>query len=119
MTGMPWTCMLSSLAVVDGYSGMSTLPGSATLLGKFPTVQSMVGHGVACLLVFEHSYSLIQQGGHDWKEALVLSVNKYNASHIQTTIAKAIKAAFQHHGKNMAELCDEMLNIIAGNKMCK
>ncbi|KAI6018294.1 hypothetical protein EDC04DRAFT_2743164, partial [Pisolithus marmoratus] len=108
----------SSLAVVDSYSTMPTLPQNTTLLGKFITVKSMVCHAVVCLLAFELSYFLMQQRScHSWNEALVLSVNKYNASHIQQNVTKAVNVAFQQYGDNVAELCDEILRIITENKM--
>ncbi|KAI5988451.1 hypothetical protein EDC04DRAFT_2614535, partial [Pisolithus marmoratus] len=115
MTG---TLHLSSLAVVDNYSTMPTLPQTTTLLGKFITVKSMVCHAVVCLLAIEYSYFLMQQGScNSWNEALVLSVNKYNASHIQQNVTKAVNVAFQQYGDNVAELCDEILKIITENKM--
>ncbi|KAI5987583.1 hypothetical protein EDC04DRAFT_2614782 [Pisolithus marmoratus] len=71
-----------------------------------------------CLLAFEHSYFLMQQGScHSWDEALVLSGNKFNASHIQQNVTKAVNVAFQQYGDNVAELCDEILKIIVENKM--
>ncbi|KIK14742.1 hypothetical protein PISMIDRAFT_687711 [Pisolithus microcarpus 441] len=108
---------LSSLAVVDNDASISNLPQNSTLLGKFSTVQSMVGHAIVCLLVFEHAYFLKHQGSGDWGETLTMAVNKYRSSDIQTTISTAVKAAFQYQGNNGADLCETILKIIGENKI--
>ncbi|KIK20986.1 hypothetical protein PISMIDRAFT_681814, partial [Pisolithus microcarpus 441] len=108
----------SSLAVVDDDAAISSLPQNSTLLGKFPTVQSMVGYAIVCLLVFEHAYFLMQQGSGDWKETLTMAVNKCKSSDIQTAISTAVKVAFQQHGNNGAELYKTILKVIGENKIC-
>ncbi|KAI6095055.1 hypothetical protein F5141DRAFT_1068714 [Pisolithus sp. B1] len=110
---------LSSLAVVNNYGSMSSLPQNATLSGKFPTVQSMVGHAIVCLLVFEHAYFLMQQGSGDWEDTLTMAVNKHKSAHIQATISTAVKEAFHQHGNNLADLCETALKIIGENKICE
>ncbi|KAI6016095.1 hypothetical protein PISMIDRAFT_688401 [Pisolithus microcarpus 441] len=109
---------LSSLAVVENDASISGLLQSFTILGKFPTVQLMVGHAIGkALLVFEHAYFLMQQGSGDWKETLRMAVNKYKSSDIQTAISTAVKAAFQQHGNNGADLCETILRVIEENKI--
>ncbi|KAI6094028.1 hypothetical protein EV401DRAFT_2173830, partial [Pisolithus croceorrhizus] len=90
---------------------------NSTALGKFPTLQSMVGHAIVCLLVFEHAYFLMQQSSHGWEEALTMAVNRCKSAHIQTTISTAVKEAFQQKGNNVADLCETILRIIGENKI--
>ncbi|KAI6012927.1 hypothetical protein BKA83DRAFT_4365008 [Pisolithus microcarpus] len=72
---------------------------------------------LVCLLIFEHAYFLMQQGSGDWKETLTMAVNKYKSSDIQTAISAAVKAAFQQHGNNGADLCETILRVIRENKI--
>ncbi|KAI5985051.1 hypothetical protein EDD15DRAFT_2304185 [Pisolithus albus] len=69
-----------------------------------------------CLLIFEHAYFLMQQGSGDWEETLKMAVNKYKISDVQTAISTAVKAAFQQHGSNGADLCETILRVIGENK---
>ncbi|KAI5987070.1 hypothetical protein EDD15DRAFT_1508070 [Pisolithus albus] len=94
-----------------------SLPQNSTMPWKFPTVQSMIGHAIVCLLVFEHAYFLMQQGSHDWKETLRVAVNKYKSSDTWTAISTAVKAAFQQHGNNGADLCEMILRVIEENRI--
>ncbi|KIO12413.1 hypothetical protein M404DRAFT_993407 [Pisolithus tinctorius Marx 270] len=106
-----------SLEVVNQNLTSPMLLQNATLFGKFPTAQSLVGHAVACLLIFEHAYLFLQQGTHTWEKALELTMKKYKKSHTWPTISKAVKAAFQEHGKDVVGLYETIPKIIAENKM--
>ncbi|KIO04273.1 hypothetical protein M404DRAFT_557917 [Pisolithus tinctorius Marx 270] len=96
---------------------MPALPKDVTLLGRFPSLQSMAEHAIGCLLVAEHSYFLMQQGQHLWQEVLSLSVEEYNRSKIQAAISNAVKAAFHDHKGDMDGLCDAIIKITTEHHM--
>ncbi|KAI6107206.1 hypothetical protein EDD16DRAFT_1898926 [Pisolithus croceorrhizus] len=111
---------------------MPPLPKDVTLLGKFPTVQSIVEHAIGnslplpaehsltllgCLLVAEHSYFLMQHGNHLWGEVLALAVEEYQTSNIQPTISKAVKVVFHDCNGDMDGLCEGIIKVIAENCM--
>ncbi|KAI6105232.1 hypothetical protein EDD16DRAFT_227388 [Pisolithus croceorrhizus] len=113
---------------------MPPLPKDVTLLGKFPTVQSIAEHAIGngfllpveypltllgCLLVAEHSYFLMQCGNHTWEEVLALAVEEYQTSNIQPAISKAVKAAFYDCNGNMDSLCEGVIKVVVENRMCK
>ncbi|KAI6029031.1 hypothetical protein EDC04DRAFT_2605657 [Pisolithus marmoratus] len=110
------------------------LPKDVTLLGKFPTVQSMAEHAIGkgsslsaerlltplgCLLVAEHCYFLMQDKQHDWKKGLSLAVEEYRISNIQTAVSTAVEAAFHQYNDDMDALCEAVMNIIMDNRMYK
>ncbi|KAI6100741.1 hypothetical protein EV401DRAFT_1894462 [Pisolithus croceorrhizus] len=96
---------------------MPPLPKDVTLLGKFPTVQSIAEHAIGCLLVAEHSYFLMQCGNHTWEEVLALAVEEYQTSNIQPAISKAVKAAFYDCNGNMDSLCEGVIKVVVENRM--
>lgn len=104
---------------VDPYIDMPPLSKDVTLLNEFPTVQAVAEHAIACLLVTEHAYFLMQHGHHTWEEALLLSVEQFKSSNNQTTISQSIKADFHDHNGNVDGLCDATLKIIMENCMSK
>ncbi|KAI5993252.1 hypothetical protein EDD15DRAFT_2267141 [Pisolithus albus] len=76
----------------------------------------MVKHAIVCLLVFEHAYILMQQGGGGWEETLTMAVKKCESSDIQTAISTAVKVAFKQHGNNGEDLHETILKVIGENK---
>ncbi|KAI5993304.1 hypothetical protein EDD15DRAFT_2267676, partial [Pisolithus albus] len=77
----------------------------------------MVRHAIVCLLVFEHAYSLMQQGSGDWKETFPMAVTKYKSSDIQTTVSTSVHIAFEKHGNYGPALCEIIMKIIGDNKI--
>ncbi|KAI6097887.1 hypothetical protein F5141DRAFT_1067121 [Pisolithus sp. B1] len=102
---------------VDINIPMPPLPKDVTLLGKFPTVQSIAEHAIGCLLVAENSYFLMQHGNHTWKEVLPLAVGEYQTSNIQPAISKAVKAVFYDYNGNMDGLCEGIIKVVVENCM--
>ncbi|KAI6112612.1 hypothetical protein F5141DRAFT_1063014 [Pisolithus sp. B1] len=102
---------------VDTNIPMPPLPKDVTLLGKFPTVQSIAEHAIGCLLVAEHSYFLMQHGNHTWEEVLALAVEEYQTSNIQPAISKAVKAIFYDCNGNMDGLCEGVIKVVVENRM--
>ncbi|KAI6100550.1 hypothetical protein F5141DRAFT_1066148 [Pisolithus sp. B1] len=104
---------------VDVGIPMPPLPKDVTLLGKFPTVQSMAEHAIGCLLVAEHSYFLMQHGHHVWKEALSLALEEYRSSNTHLAVSSAVKAVFHDYNGDMDSLCASIIKVVVGNRMCK
>ncbi|KAI6144654.1 hypothetical protein BKA82DRAFT_4358429 [Pisolithus tinctorius] len=96
---------------------MPPLSKDVTLLGKFPTLQSMVEHAIGCLLVAEHSYFSMQQGHHLWQEVLTLAAKEYENPSIHMAISTAVKAAVHDHSSDMDGLCEAIINIIIKYRM--
>ncbi|KAI6095625.1 hypothetical protein EDD16DRAFT_1701986 [Pisolithus croceorrhizus] len=96
---------------------MPPLPRDVTLLGKFPTVQSMAEHAIGCLLVAEHAYFLMQNGHAMWKEVLLLAVEEYKTSSIQLAVSKGVKAIFHDYNGNMNGLCQGIIKVVIENRM--
>ncbi|KAI6096364.1 hypothetical protein F5141DRAFT_1067739 [Pisolithus sp. B1] len=103
-----------------------------TLLGKFPTVQSIAEHAIGnslsllahhsltlegCLLVAEQSYFLMQHKDHVWKEVLSLAVEAYETSNMQVSVSKDVKAVFHDYSGDMDGLCDGIMQVIVENCM--
>ncbi|KAI6123739.1 hypothetical protein EV401DRAFT_2069206 [Pisolithus croceorrhizus] len=109
---------------------MPPLPKDVTLLGKFPTVQSIAEHAIGkslplpaehpltllgCLLVAEHSYFLMQHGNHTWEEVLALAGEEYQTSNIQPAISKAVKAVFHDCNSDVDGLCEGIIKVVVEN----
>ncbi|KIK21921.1 hypothetical protein PISMIDRAFT_680882 [Pisolithus microcarpus 441] len=102
---------------VDVDTPMPPLPKDVTLLGKFPTLQSIVEHAIGCLLVAEHSFFLMQQNHSAWKEVLTLAVKEYGASNMQLSVSKVVGAIFHQCNGDMNGLCDGIIKIVGENRM--
>ncbi|KAI6132341.1 hypothetical protein EV401DRAFT_271137 [Pisolithus croceorrhizus] len=96
---------------------VGTMTANVTLLGKFPTVQSIAEHAIGCLLVAEHSYFLMQHGNHTWKEVLALAVEEYKTSNIQPAMSKAVKAVFHDCNCNVDGLCEGIIKVVVENRI--
>ncbi|KAI6099170.1 hypothetical protein F5141DRAFT_1066739 [Pisolithus sp. B1] len=97
---------------VDVDTPLPPLPKDVTLLGKFPTLRSMVEHAIGCLLVAEHSHFLMQHGHHVWKEVLSMAVEEYKTSNTQLAVSAAVKAVFCDYNGDMDGLCEAIKLLI-------
>ncbi|KAI6115722.1 hypothetical protein EV401DRAFT_54714 [Pisolithus croceorrhizus] len=112
-----FTLHVGGIFEVDIDIPLPPLPKDVTLLGKFPTVQSMAEHAIGCLLVAEYSYFLMQCEHNVWGEVLSLAVKEYTTSNIHIAVSKAVKAAFHEHNGDMHSLCGAIIKIVVENHM--
>jgi hypothetical protein len=74
---------------------------------------------LAVTIIFEHSFTLLQQGEQDLRKTLALAASEYMTSQTRAAVKEAVKEVLHKDDGGDDKLSKMIIDIILKNRMCE